>query len=190
MKDDQRGTDMDLIAVAKHDAIGDGLIGEPHAILATEIVQHRATLADDDARMSPRYARHIEANDRGGVASDDILARSQGDTMSSGHDAATLGGRRGQLAVKPHGGRVTDAVRRSYHGRSGIAIVQRAAQLLDEARQRRVRRECARPQPFVQFVLPQQRITAPSGLAHGARVASKRSAPRSYTHRIDREITP
>ncbi len=74
MKDDQDGADLDLIAVAKHDAIGDGLIGEHRAILAAEIVQHRATLADDDARMSPRHAGHVEAHDRDGVATDRILA--------------------------------------------------------------------------------------------------------------------
>ena len=64
MEDDERGADVDLVAVAERNAARERLLSDRRTVLAAEILEYRAALAHHDPRMTARDAGHIEQDGR------------------------------------------------------------------------------------------------------------------------------
>src|SRR5205807_7191825 len=60
--------DPDPVAVGKRRRRPDLLLAQKRAVLATQVLERRAVLLDEDARMPPRNAVVVQEHGRAGVA--------------------------------------------------------------------------------------------------------------------------
>jgi hypothetical protein len=106
-------------------------ITQHRSVLAPLVFDPRTGVADNDARVRAGDAGEIEPHVRIRVASDHVLAFSEGDVPAVDDEpVAHAGGRWRPVYLNAE--RVSDAVRRPDNRRSGIAISQCTPNLLDQ----------------------------------------------------------
>jgi hypothetical protein len=88
-------------------------------------------LVSDDARVTPRDGRVVELHARVGIASDQVVAVDEHDALLAG-DQPARDVRWSRPARQRSGECVPDAMHRANHRRIFVAIVERAADLLDD----------------------------------------------------------
>lgn len=89
MIDDDDRPSLDAIAVVQQNPSRHRLVIHHRAVLAAKIFDARVIQRDEDARVAPRDTGGIELHCRCWNATDDVLALSQRDSASAGHDPPT-----------------------------------------------------------------------------------------------------
>ena len=82
VKGDEQRPDVDGISVGELDRRGDALAAAPRAVLAAEILEHRAFGRYHEPRMTTGHRRRVEPDFHIGIASDDVFADERGKRRS------------------------------------------------------------------------------------------------------------
>ena len=145
----------DLIAVSQAGRAREAPAVHVRTVLAAEILQDGLAVGHDDPRVMPRDAARIDLNRRVRLAADDVDALQQHDLTRVQHQRQLDAGRRrrcGRSLGDDLGHEViAEPINGSDEHRAGRRIVQRTADLGDEAGQVRLLDKRRRPQMLLQL---------------------------------------